>query len=230
MRFLLVVRVEPGRAGPGPRTAGGPGVAAHLRVERRRQQVALPDRDDPTGGRAVGHPGEHLDAGTDLLDPRRPDEHGVHASRPCPRRRCRPRTSRPAGRRRCGGRVTSSPPKVSWPAAPSTIRSASRIIPAQVPNAGMPPAIRLRIGSKQLEGPGQLGHRRRLARPGSTQRVERSSSAGRRTPTGPDAEAPAVRRCSADVALEGEDPDGRGAHGSPAALGEPVRLPGSRRR
>ena len=33
------------------------GVAAHLGVERRRQQVALADRDDPTGGRAVARRG-----------------------------------------------------------------------------------------------------------------------------------------------------------------------------
>ena len=55
-----------------------PGVATHLRVERRRHQRALPDRDDPTRGRSVLDPREHLDVVADPLDPRRPDEDRVH--------------------------------------------------------------------------------------------------------------------------------------------------------
>src|SRR5215475_2315274 len=49
----------------------------HLRVERRRQQRALPDRDDPTGGRATLDPREHLDFVAGVLHPRGPDEHRV---------------------------------------------------------------------------------------------------------------------------------------------------------
>ena len=53
-------------------------------------------------------------------------------------------TCRPNALRRT---VMSMPPNVSWPATPSASRSASMIIPAQDPNAGIPPAIRLRSGS-----------------------------------------------------------------------------------
>ncbi len=49
--------------------------------------------------------------------------------------------------------VTSSPPKVSWPAMPSVIRSASRISPAHVPYTGMPAAIAARMGSLHAERP-----------------------------------------------------------------------------
>src|ERR1700689_2730045 len=44
--------------------------------------------------------------------------------------------------------VMSMPPKVCWPATPSTSRSASMIIPAQDPNVGRPEAISLRSGSR----------------------------------------------------------------------------------
>src|SRR5215212_5561880 len=50
------------------------GVPGDLGVERRREQVPLPDRDDPTFGRPRLDLGEHLDVGRDLLDPRCPDE------------------------------------------------------------------------------------------------------------------------------------------------------------
>src|SRR3954462_15638682 len=52
-------------------------VAGQLGVEGRGQQAALPDRDNPTGGRTVGDAPHHLHARADPLDPRRPDEHGV---------------------------------------------------------------------------------------------------------------------------------------------------------
>src|SRR3712207_67075 len=55
-----------------------PVVAAPLRVERRREQVPLPDRDDPTGGLTGGHAREDLDPLAHLLDPGCPDEHGMH--------------------------------------------------------------------------------------------------------------------------------------------------------
>src|SRR5690349_24911768 len=53
------------------------GVPGDLGVERRREQVPLPHRDDPTfGGNSwTGLDlGEHLDVRGDLLDPGRPDE------------------------------------------------------------------------------------------------------------------------------------------------------------
>src|SRR4051812_42170622 len=54
-----------------------PRVAGHLRVEGGGEQVALTDRHDPTGGRTGRHGGDHLHLGTNLLDPRRTDEHRV---------------------------------------------------------------------------------------------------------------------------------------------------------
>src|SRR5881392_3975839 len=53
-----------------------PQIAGQLRVERRRQQTALPDRDDPTCVRA-GLPGaaEHPHVRADRLHPGGADEH-----------------------------------------------------------------------------------------------------------------------------------------------------------
>src|SRR4051794_38427132 len=52
------------------------GVPGDLGVERRREQVPLPHRDDPTFGRTRLDLGEHLDVRRDLLHPGRPDEDG----------------------------------------------------------------------------------------------------------------------------------------------------------
>ena len=51
-------------------------VTGDLRMERRGEQAALPHRDDPSVGAAVGDRGQHLDPGADLLHPRCADEHG----------------------------------------------------------------------------------------------------------------------------------------------------------
>src|SRR4051795_8426592 len=53
-------------------------VPGDLGVERRREQVALPHRDDPTRGRPGLDLREDLHLRRDLLDPRRTDEHGTH--------------------------------------------------------------------------------------------------------------------------------------------------------
>src|SRR4051812_32088427 len=52
-------------------------VAGQLGVEGGREQVSLPNRDNPTGGRTGGDAAHYLDVRADRLDPRRPDEHGV---------------------------------------------------------------------------------------------------------------------------------------------------------
>src|SRR6266571_3597518 len=57
-------------------------VTGELRVEGGREQIALPNRDNPTfrnGSLRCAHryPAEHLDGGTDPLHPGGPDEHGV---------------------------------------------------------------------------------------------------------------------------------------------------------
>src|SRR3954454_6374770 len=54
------------------------GVPGDLGVERRREQVPLPHRDDPTFGVPRLDLGEHLDVGRDLLDPRCADEDRAH--------------------------------------------------------------------------------------------------------------------------------------------------------
>src|SRR6266540_5242364 len=57
-------------------------VPGQLGVERGGEHGPLPNRHDPTGGRSgtrhVGDPGQDLDLGRRLLDPRRADEHRVH--------------------------------------------------------------------------------------------------------------------------------------------------------
>src|SRR3954464_712839 len=54
------------------------GVPGDLGVERRREQVALPHRDDPTRGGPGLDLGEHAHLRPDVLDPGRPDEHRTH--------------------------------------------------------------------------------------------------------------------------------------------------------
>src|SRR5919199_1780591 len=57
------------------------GVPGDLGVERRREQVPLPHRHDPTFGSRPLHrrdPGEHLDVGRHLLDPGGADEDRPH--------------------------------------------------------------------------------------------------------------------------------------------------------
>src|SRR2546423_871769 len=78
--------------------------------------------------------------------------------------------------------VIGRPPKVCCPAAASTIRSAIMIIPAQVPNAGMPSATRLRTGSNNSAVGAGL-HIAVDSPPGITRASTCSSSCGRRTKT-----------------------------------------------
>ena len=119
------------------------------------------------------------------LDDRRPDEHGVE--RPAVEAvdvEVGLEASRPGGRRRCGARRCRSAPKQRWSGRPSSTSVASRIIPAQVPNAGMP----VRRAARPA------GRTARLTRAASTSwstrrragpaRRRSSSSAGVRTSTG----------------------------------------------
>ena len=103
--------------------------------------------------------------GPDTFDPRRPDEHGVQGRRPSTAQvEVAPRRSRPDGRTRCGGRRCRCTPKLAWSARPSSTSAASRIIPAQVPNAGMPdPEPALAAAPKSPLTLEQHGHRGRLA-------------------------------------------------------------------
>src|SRR3954466_5367971 len=50
-------------------------VAGELRVKCRGEQVALPDDDNPPGGGTMRDTAQHAYARSDLLDPRRADEH-----------------------------------------------------------------------------------------------------------------------------------------------------------
>src|SRR3954453_6349506 len=55
-----------------------PRVTGELGMERRRQQRTLSYGDDPTGGLTVVDLRERLNGFAELLDPGRPDEHGMH--------------------------------------------------------------------------------------------------------------------------------------------------------
>src|SRR5215470_19733740 len=55
-----------------------PQVTGQLGMERRGQQAALPDRDDPTRARPRLDRAEHLHAGAGRLHPRRADEDRTH--------------------------------------------------------------------------------------------------------------------------------------------------------
>ena len=165
-----------------------PGVVAELGMEGRHQDGALAAED-----RAAVDRGQHLDVVADRLDDRRPDEHGVHGRR-------RPT----AGHLQVGlegvdlapegiaphGDVDA--PKLRWSARPSRISRPSRIMPAHVPKAGMPPARRPASGVEQAGRLEQHRHRRRLAAR-QDERVDVSSWAGARTATGQRRGAPACR-------------------------------------
>ena len=101
-------------------------------------------------------------------------------------------TCRPKALRRT---VMSRPPRVSWPSMPSSMRSASRIMPAQVPKTGSPLAIRSRSGSSRSK------IRASLAivvdsPPGRTKPSHSASSDSRRTATGRAPRESRTRRCS----------------------------------
>ena len=101
-------------------------------------------------------------------------------------------TWRPKALRRT---TTSRPPIVSWSAVPPSIRSASRIMPAQVPKAGSPPRSASRSGSNSPNARASLCIVVDSP-PGITMPSTCSSSSGRRTFT---ARAPArssMARCS----------------------------------
>src|SRR5450755_768356 len=91
--------------------------------------------------------------------------------------------------------VMSIPPKVCCPAAPSTRRSASMIIPAQEPNAGRPADSILRTGSSMSK---ETASRQRVvdSPPGITSPSTDSSSSGRRTAMARAPACPSARTCS----------------------------------
>src|SRR3712207_7560625 len=55
-------------------------VAGQLGVEGRGEQVSLLNRDNPTGGGPGRDAAQRPHVRTDLLDPRRADEHGVEVA------------------------------------------------------------------------------------------------------------------------------------------------------
>ena len=184
-------------ARPGPRTARAPGGRRSARGGSWwpadapwRTATILPSAGPPVD------PAEHLDARPGLLHPRRPDEHGVHRAAGAARRQAtsasKESTCRPKALRRT---VTSSPPMVCWSGRPSRIRSASRIIPAQDPYAGRPPAIALRSGSSSPNRSASLAIVVDSP-PGSTSPSTASSSSGRRTGTASAPSRAARARCS----------------------------------
>src|SRR5262249_44062533 len=107
--------------------------------------------------------------------------------------------------------VIAIPPRVSWPSTPSSSRSASMIIPAQEPNAGIPPDSRLRSGSATSNAVLSF-HMVVDSPPGITRPSTAASSSGRRTRSGAAPVSASARRCSttspcsARTPMTGADP------------------------
>src|SRR5581483_7548938 len=91
--------------------------------------------------------------------------------------------------------VMSIPPNVCWPSIPSEIRSASMIIPAHEPKAGMPSLRRLAMGSNRSNATASF-HSVVDSPPGMISPSTRSSSAGRRTAIAVAPASVTARACS----------------------------------
>ncbi len=145
----------------------------------------------------------------------------------------RSRRSRPDGRRRCAARRCRWHRNGRWSGRPSTTSAASRIMPAQVPKAGIPsrkPLAERRSKPGRLE---QQRHRRRLAA-GQHQGVHlRPARPAVRTSAGVGAQLSERPDVLPDVALQGQHPDpslaaGRGTWRDPshaASVAGPGRSP-----
>src|SRR3954469_16833204 len=185
-----------------------PSVTRHLGVERRGQQRALANGDDPTRGLPLLHPGEHRDRRPDVLDPGRPDEHPVQRAardarhldiafegRHLPAEGVPPHRHVDPAERLLVGRTVQHPVREQDHARTRAVRR------EPLPQRGTE-----RVA--QPEGPHQLVHRGRLA-PGPhdpVQAVELAPPAyGATSRTDPLQRGEVL----ADVALEGEHADGR---------------------
>jgi hypothetical protein len=176
-----------------------PIVSVDLGMERGGHQVAGSNRDDPTHRLTGRDRGQGLDAGAHPLDPRGADEDRVHGG-----------VEAVELERALEGLDLARPPSVSCPGAPSSMWSASMIIPAQVPNVGMPAWIRSRSGSKSSNVRASLAMVVDSP-PGRISPSQASSSAGRRTPIARTPRSVSIRRCSrtspcrAKTPMVGED-------------------------
>src|SRR5436190_9173793 len=126
-------------------------------------------------------------------------------------------TCRPNALRRT---VTSRPPTPTCSAVPSSTRSASRIIPAQEPNAGMPSPTRFCSGSSSSKVTSSLPIVVDSP-PGMTTASTCSSSSGRRTRTASTSQDVSAARCSRTSPCNASTPI-VGALTSPTAFGETV--------
>ena len=115
----------------------------------------------------------------------------------------------------------SIPPNVSWPSMPSRSRSASRTIPAHVPNVGMPVLTRSATASNTSKVRASLAIVVDSP-PGRISASTRSSSLVRRTAMPSRAQTLERREMLAHVALQRQHTNGGQRHGS--------RLCGLRRR
>ena len=131
-------------------------------------------------------------------------------------------TCRPKALRRT---VMSMPPSVSWSGLPSTIRSASRIIPAQDPYAGRPARRASRSGSRTPKARASLSIVVDSP-PGSTMPSRPSSSLGRRTDRGCAPQSCRARKCSRTSPWRARTPtvDGGAGHDR-QAYGPAARVP-----
>ena len=100
------------------------------------------------------------------------------------------------------------------------IRSASRIIPAQVPNVGIPSAIRFRSGSNSSNVRASLAIVVDSP-PGRTSPSQAASSAGRRTAIASTPRSVSTRRCSRTSPWRAKTP--MVGEGTEVSLGDGVR-------
>ena len=132
---------------PGPGTTGGPG-RRHRPRGGKTWPSACPCRTATILPRLAPRPGEDLDPGSCGLHPRRADEDGVHRLDETGEVQVAlERVDLPA--EGVAPDRMSRPPMGLLVLVPPSMRSASMIIPAQVPKVGIPSYIRCRSGSKR---------------------------------------------------------------------------------
>ena len=190
------------------------GVASHLGMERRRHQRALPDRDDPTGGRSRA--GSATFASTSTPSPTA-STHGARMKIACT-------GSLEPGEVEVG--LEGVDLASEGVAAHGDVEAAERLLPVdavldpvgQQDHAGAgaedrhPVRDPLAQRVEQVEDPGQLGHRRRL-----TARQDQAVALRELglPPYGDRARAQGVQDAQmlTHVALQGEDTDDGSGHG-----------------
>ena len=185
-----------------------PSVTGHLGVERRREQRALPDGDDPTGGRARPRPGRAPATPSPTSS-----THGARMKTACIGPPATPvdvdvgleGVDLPAEGVAPHRHV--DPAEGLLVRRPSRTRSASRIIPAHEPYAGSPARSAARAAARAGRRPGPACPSSSTRRPGRTSRRRRRAPRPG-GPAGPSRRArSSAAQVLADVTLQREHTD-----------------------